>query len=69
LAKNLIIAKKGEWKAQSGENAFHEKAGRSQVDSFCFSLLDKFSSSAESTTSVATLPSALWLSDSSLGAS
>jgi hypothetical protein len=42
--------------------AFHEKAGRSQVDSFCFSL-DKFFLSGRVAT-VAMLPSALSRSDS-----
>jgi hypothetical protein len=40
------------------DNAFHEKAGRSQVGSFVFSL-DKVFLPAESAT-VATLPSALF---------
>ena len=42
-------------------NAFHEKAGRSQVDSVCFSW-DMIFSSAE-LLPVATLPSALLMSD------
>ena len=50
-------------------NAFHEKAGRSQVSSFVFSLDNVFSLPAEWPT-VATLPSALSVSDfCSLGAS
>jgi hypothetical protein len=42
-------------------NAFHEKAGRSQVDSFFFSLDKVFLPSRVAT--VATLPSALSMSD------
>jgi hypothetical protein len=41
-----------------GENAFHEKAGRSQVGSFVFSLDNVFS--PRRVTTVATLPSALF---------
>jgi hypothetical protein len=42
----LIDNQKGETKAQACANAFHEKAGRSQVGSFIFSL-DKLFSPAE----------------------
>ena len=49
------------------EIAFHEKAGRSQGNSVCFSS-DKAFSLAELPT-VATLPSALVVSISALGAS
>src|ERR1039458_8702339 len=43
----LIDPVSGEQTAQACANAFHEKAGRSQVDSFVF-LLDKVFSPAES---------------------
>ncbi|MBZ5617014.1 MAG: hypothetical protein LAO23_23705, partial [Acidobacteriia bacterium] len=49
------------------EIAFHEKAGRSQAGSFVFSLDKVFLSRRVAT--VATLPSALLVSDCSLGAS
>jgi hypothetical protein len=48
--------------------AFHEKAGRSQVDSVVLSL-DKVFSPAELVPLVATLPSALFVERWSLGAS
>jgi len=35
---SLITTPKGEGKTHGCVNAFHEKAGRSQVDSFPFSL-------------------------------
>ena len=50
------------------EMAFHEKAGRSQVDSFSFSL-DKVFSSFRRVATVAILPSALCDERFSLGAS
>jgi len=40
---SLIGTQNGEEKAQSCENAFHEKAGRSQVDSCLASLNNVFS--------------------------
>jgi hypothetical protein len=61
LAKNrhhIHGDQKGDAKAQTCAIAFHEKAGRSQVGSFVFSL-DKVFSPAELAT-VAILPSALW---------
>ncbi len=48
-------------------NAFHEKAGRSQVGSFVFSLDNVFS--PRRVTTVATLPSALFVERFALGAS
>jgi hypothetical protein len=43
IAISLIGTKKGEGKAQACANAFHEKAGRSQVDSRLASLNNVFS--------------------------
>jgi hypothetical protein len=54
----LIDAEKGERKAQSCDNAFHEKAGRSQVGSVVFFIGQGFSPAELAT--VAMLPSALW---------
>ncbi|MGH9546960.1 MAG: hypothetical protein ACRD23_17280, partial [Terriglobales bacterium] len=56
IAIALIDLAVGEQTAQAGENAFHEKAGRSQGDSFWDLLVTPFLRSRVAT--VATLPSA-----------
>ena len=64
LVKNRLHALtrvSGEQTAQAGVNAFHEKAGRSQVDSLLFFMDKGFFSRRVAT--VAMLPSALSRSD------